>query len=826
MWQPVTHAYSKPCCPWNYHPTSIHPTVACVLPAHHYSVCLLNGPFPDCIMASQLNQLTSSTTSPVSHSRIDHDRIDALITSVKGALGIAVDVSSDIPIPGLGHVFSVLNQVLGRIEKMRANKQEAKDAATSIKALRDVLQSSANTLRSQTRRMKPSERHAARRTLESEDVLKERIEALSNQLVGIQDLAEALPKTSRWSRLVYTEQDTDLLKQIRTRVVEATENFKLQGGIAMEDLLREVCYRLQQTEHDRLLRDYNNDLKELKPADASYRSYLTDEKSRLQAGTRETILKDLAEWAVAKDPTHRVLVLHGLAGMGKSSIVHALVKRLDESRRGASFFFNRGVPDCKDPYKVFPTIAHQLAYSQQALVELIVEASRGHLSRSRSQALEHQLEDLIINPLSQLPLSTLPLLLAVDGADECLNEPGNPVPRLLQLLCRAANKIRFLRILIATRPETYIMGALRSSDHLDIITFRDLQKEPDVDKDIRLFIDTEFRKCAATGGFTLTAQRVDATEKLTQLANGVFVYASTVVRFLVDDRNLAVEIYDKLVESQDSKAPSQLYGRLDMLYTAILKAAFDKFRADAGRMVHIHQVLSWCALGKGRVFSPDVLELVGIPTNHTIDIIARLRSVLIVDGEVTPTTELRPYHASFPQFLADSARCQDPAFLVEPQSGHALIASSLLDLLARDDPDMFRDADGNMLWVWVYARTCWDDHLCDGRYTEQLGRSLRRFAETHLEQWITGVEPWARPFARETGAVVSVCRVREWYKENNGPDEGLVMLLTSIINKRIRGLVAQASQSSSSFDEDELDQIKSWKEAGGYTPWERRIVLV
>ncbi|OCH83708.1 hypothetical protein OBBRIDRAFT_715762, partial [Obba rivulosa] len=417
--------------------------------------------------------------------------------------------------------------------------------------------------------------------------------------------------------------------------------------------------------------DYDNDLKELKPADASYRSYLTDEKSRLQAATRENILKDLAKWAVANDPTHRVLVLHGLAGMGKSLIVHALVKRLDESHRGASFFFNRGVPDCKDPYKVFPTIAHQLAYSQQALVELIAEASRGHLSRSRTQALEHQLEDLVINPLSQLPPSTLPLLLAVDGADECLNEPGDPVPRLLELLCRAANKIRFLRILIATRPETYIMGALRSSDHSDIITFRDLQEEPDVDKDIRLFIDTEFRKCAATGGFTLTTQRVHATEKLTQLADGLFVYASTVVRFLVDDRNLAVEIYDKLVESQDSKAPSQLYERLDMLYKAILEAAFAKFRTDAERMAHIHQVLRWFALGMDNPFSSQDLVLVGIPTHHTIDVISRLRSVLIVDGEVAPTTQLRACHASFPQFLADSARCKDPAFLIEPESGHA-----------------------------------------------------------------------------------------------------------------------------------------------------------
>ncbi|OCH85415.1 hypothetical protein OBBRIDRAFT_891193 [Obba rivulosa] len=753
-------------------------------------------------MASQLQQSPQS-----SQFESYHNRLDALLTTAKGALGIAADVSSDLPIPGLNNAFSALEQVLGRVEKMRSNKQEAKDAVLSIKALRTVLLSSANSLRSQTTSIKQSEHHAARQTLESSDILNDRITALSNQLVEVQNIAEVLPKRKRWSRLVYTQQDADLLRTIRSRVDEAKENFKLQGGIAIEDLLREVSYRLQRTEHDRLLRDYNNYLEKLNPADASYRSSLTDEKSRLQSGTRENILHDLAEWAMEKEPACRVLVLHGRAGMGKSSIVHALVKRLDESRRGASFFFNRGVPECSDAYRVFPAIAYQLAYSHQALVALIAEASQGHLSRSRSQALEHQLEDLVIHPLSQLPPSTLPLLLALDGADECSIERGDAVSRMLQLLCRAAGRISFLRILIATRPETYIMDALHSSPEAKIIGYRDLQQEQDIDQDIRLFIRTELTNTASRGGFALLEERSDAVEDLTNLADGLFIYASTVVRFLSRDKHQAIRIYDTLLGSQGRLGPNRMYEKLDMLYSTILDNAFGDIRNDKERMDYVHRALCWMVLQKADSVSLSPayvnskgLALVGIPTYITLDVIDRLRSVLEVDDEVTLTTELRTCHASFPQFLTDNTRCRDPAFFVDPQSGRSFIATSLIDLLDSDIVRSLHDADSHTQWMWKYATLAWDKHIIKARYTQQLGQSLRRFAETHLEQWIACAEPWGGSDWSAHLVVDLAQSVQEWYKEHNGADEGLTLLLTGIIDKRVKSLAESTLQPTEDVD--------------------------
>ncbi|EMD36794.1 hypothetical protein CERSUDRAFT_123842 [Gelatoporia subvermispora B] len=751
---------------------------------------------------------------------LPRSRLEVLLTSAKGTLGIASDVASDIPVPGLAHVFSVLEQVLKRVEKMRANKQEAKDAVSSIKALHSAVQTSANSLRSEAIRLKPSEYEAAKHTLSTSDALKDRIESLSNELNDIQHIAASLTKRRRFSKFVYTDQDADLLKQIRTRVDEARENFKLQGGIALEDLLREICYRLQRTEHDRLLRDYSNDLGKLNPADASYRSSLTDEKSRLQAGTRENILRDLTKWATEECPAHRILVLHGRAGMGKSSIIHALVRSLDERRRGVTFFFNRGVPECSDAHRVIPTIAHQLAYSQQCLVALVAEATRDHLPRSRSQALQHQLEDLVYRPLSHLPASTPPILLALDGVDECLNSQNNPVPRLLELLCGLASRLPFLRVLIATRPETYIMDTLYSFQetsqnvHID---FRDLQREPGVDEDIRVFISARVgcnilerpTRCqiiqrpatirglsAKRGRFALLEERPDAVERLTDLADGLFIYASTVLRFLILDKHQAVKIFDALLESQGRLGPesNRMYRRLDMLYGTILDNAFGELKAEQERMAYIHRTLCWLVLQRADGVSLDPpyitvkgLALLGIPTYITFDVLDRLRSVLEVDGEITEDTELRTCHASFPQYLSDSARCTEFAFYIEMRSGLAMMVTCLLNFIESDVVNELGDADATTRWIWRYAILAWDKHLLKAEYTTELDQALRRFAGTHLDQWLACSEPWGE-LEWSQYLMVDLCRgVRDWC-QGNCKDQELVSILTKFIDERVEVL--------------------------------------
>ncbi|OCH94638.1 hypothetical protein OBBRIDRAFT_102974 [Obba rivulosa] len=699
-----------------------------------------------------------SSGLPTVQERGDGERVDAILSSAKGIVGVAADLSSDVPIPGLSRAFSVLESLLSKIEQMRSNKQEARDTINSLKALQDALNSSLNEIHFQTKDMDSTGRQVAQEMVTGSDGLKKRITGLLSELQDTEDIANELRRRHWWSRFAFTQQDADLLKKIHRKVIEATENFKLQGGIAIEGLIRDICDQLRRVSHERRLKANETTLKQLsRSKDASYKSHYVEEKAKLQAGTREQILHEVVDWVKDRDPARRIHVIHGPAGIGKSAISRAVSEALAEEYLGASFFFQRALADCNNAYLVFPTIAYQLAHSRSDLLPHIVEGVRKHLPNGDCQALEHQLRDLLELPLRQITSESPPILFVIDGTDECSNNPDDVVPKMLQLLCQLAQEILPLRILIATRPESYIMGALRSSPHCEIIEYRDLlEVAPEViDQDIRLFIDAEFKKCATSGTFPLFKERPDAVAELARLADGLFIYASTVVRFLVQDRHYAVDIYDRLLVSQGSLGSPQLYERLDLLYGEILNSAFGRFRADSVRMDHIHQVLTWITLDEYDVVSARNLQLVGIPPSVTMDIVERLRSVLVNSTDskgfedIDMDTHAKPCHASFPQFLLNDARCKDAAFRIESHSGHGLIALAILtlfidgyaDTLIGKKDDMISEED-EFPEMWRYVNANLGDQLTKARFTKELCDAFYTFARTRLGSWLRGEFPW------------------------------------------------------------------------------------
>ncbi|OCH91367.1 hypothetical protein OBBRIDRAFT_526755 [Obba rivulosa] len=732
------------------------------------------------------------------------ETVDAVLSIAKGAVSVAVDISSDIPVPGLNRALSVLGALLERIEKMRDNEEEAHDLIDSIESLRAVLNSSIARLSEQTKDLDPAQREAVRRTAAAPEGLNMRINRLLSDLEEIEDMIWELPKKHWWSKLMSTEQDAKQLRLMNRKIIAATNNFKLQGGIALERLVTEICGQLRQDGRDRISRANDETLNELRRSkDASYKSYYVEEKAKLQAGTRERILREITEWAAGHDQPHRIQVVHGPAGVGKSAIARSVSKQLANTpevpgaldRRdvyipcllGASFFFQRAQAECNDPHLVFPTLAYQLAYSRKELLPYIADAVKKHLQHGASQAMEHQLRELIHDPLLQVPSGaiTLPLALVVDGVDECVNIPTDVVPNMLQLLCQMTRELPFLRLLVFTRPETYIMDALPPPGNPDVIV-RNLWEDAkdEINADIRIFVNAEFQTCTSKGRFTLLQERPDAVERLIQLAEGLFIYASTVVRFLVQDPLYAVVIYDKLLETQGSTGSPGLYDKLDLLYNTILRDAFGKFRADATRMGHIRQVLTWIVLSK-EVISAQDLWLVGIPINITLDIVGRLRSVLIVPEDIKPDTDFKPCHASFPQFVVDSARCTDTGFLVEPQAGHTMIADCLLTLLACQDPHLVCTApDSSLRWMWRYGNTHWTTHLLQSQYTDRLGRLLRAFARKHLELWLYSYPPFEglRPGGGNRSDQLG--SVQDWCKAHCGSDERLLKQLDKIISTR------------------------------------------
>ncbi|OCH92383.1 hypothetical protein OBBRIDRAFT_791371 [Obba rivulosa] len=671
-------------------------------------------------------------------------------------------ILSGLPIPGLAQALQASGLLLDRIAKTRTNARGKQEVVDSVRKLLKILDSSIKELVPQLEDMDEMEREEAKKQLLDSSALQTRIQGLVSALQEILNAVECVSHKHWYSRLWYAYQDAEALQGIRERINVATEHFQIQDRISVQALLgniknhaRDTVAVLRNIEREQIAfrkhleredqkywerterrrtrnqesirerkprqhadvgqeqqeRENREILEELRPVDASYRSYLNDEKARLQKGTREQVLQDLFKWI--KDPVQarRVHILHGPAGMGKSAILHAIARQLDKDCLGASFFFNRGDKELGNANRVFTTLVYQLAHLKQELRTLIVDATTTYLPLGHSQAINYQAQRLFIEPLRRLREPPLLLLAVIDGVDECADTPEGVVAAMLQLLCEAAHEIPFLRILVATRPETYIMDALRCCQHSESIVFRDLLRD-DARQDISLFIRMEFNKCASgSSPFPLIQQRPDAAEQLARISDGLFIYASTVVRYLVRNKYYAVDIYDVLLQSQGSmKGSVKIHDRLDVLYITILRRAFSDDVEDSHRMVHIHQVLTWIALSRTHITVRD-LEHVGIPFSAALHVIDRLRSVLIVEDPIGIDTAIQPCHASFPQFLLDSIRCTEVAFRVSSSAGHNYIAASLLELLTRDHGGDESEVSEDAKAMESYALANWKTHL-------------------------------------------------------------------------------------------------------------------
>lgn len=511
----------------------------------------------------------------------------------------------------------------------------------------------------------------------------------------------------------------------------------------------------------------------------------------MHPGTRAAILSELVEWVKAADQPLRVRLLHGCAGIGKTAIAHALCQQLSNDYLGASFFFDRGSEEHRTPSNVFPTIAYQLAHSRAAFLQPIADAVEKHRRSSQVQNMVRQAEDLIINPLKELINLTLvgPALIVMDGVHECPRHLEDAVRTMLTALCRAAKEVPFLRILIVTRPETRIMYTMRSCPESAIIELQDLEQVPPevVNADIHLFIRSTLEHGTCDDPLTLVGERPDCATELTRRSNGLFVYASCVVRRLVREYHNAVYIYDALLRSDESitQCPA-LYEDLDKLYRVALEDALGGYRDDVDWLKYIRRVLAMIAL-VDHCFSARDLIAMGIPEGHTRVIIGSLRSLLSTGVTIQLDEPIQPRHDSFSHFLRDRRRCTDPDFLVELDDGNGIIAYCLLNYLSGGDAlhmilaslAMYGEdtqcqtptlsslilRDNPSLRFPMYAYANWTKHLCKSVSTEAIQASLRRFTGTQLVQWRNIARRFSRttvPYERKE--LLAIVEVRDWYK--------------------------------------------------------------
>ena len=466
-------------------------------------------------------------------------------------------------------------------------------------------------------------------------------------------------------------------------------------------------------------------------------------------GTRAPVLDTITGWA--KDPQDRhVFWLSGLAGTGKSTIAQTFAETVaKDGTLGASFFCSRDYLDRKELKSIFPTLSYQLACRYPAFRNQIIQAIKRDPSVARN-SLMSQLEDLIVNPLSSTEISCV---IVVDALDECVDD--QPASAMLSVLARFVEQLPSVKFFITGRPEPRIRTGFR----LPLLepftqTFLLHEVKPSsVDEDIRLYLQEKLTAVAKRRSDFDQTNPWPCDEDLTALtkkSSGLFIFASTLTKFIESEHHEPGERLQLIVTLPDSTVHEGRAG-IDLLYTQVLMRAFSDVK-EVAMFENLRRVLGAVILAFNPLSRAQIAKILNIKPSTITTILRHLHSVLLIPNE--DFKEIRVFHKSFPDFMQDPDRCPGFNFLIDSPAHHADMALGCLRLLGNllnpnpcDLPDFVMNLDiadvpelleGKVGGALRYACSYWAMHVWSSGTDDddQLISSVAKFFTINVLPWV------------------------------------------------------------------------------------------
>ena len=497
-------------------------------------------------------------------------------------------------------------------------------------------------------------------------------------------------------------------------------------------------------------------------------------------GTRRDVLLQLEDWLEDKQG-QRVFWLNGLAGTGKSTIAQTFAEiTFAEGKLGASFFCSRDFEDRSNIQAIFPTLAFQLAYRYPQFREQLLQVLRANPEVGR-ETLVSQMEKIIVGPLKAIDI---PTLIIIDALDECKDK--EPASAILSVLSRYVDKIPKVKFFITGRPEPPIRSGFRLKSLrpiTEVLRLHDV-KRSSVDDDIKLFFRTRLSNIAQNRSdcdFTRDWPSSSDVDILCEKAAGFFIYASTVIKFVMSKNRTLAEQLDRIISLPQSTAYEGRSG-IDFLYTQVLEQAVDDADADDKEVYSRFRTVVGVVLLAFNPLSVGALsDLLGVSSISAT--LRSLHSLLLVPDQDRIGHPVRIFHKSFPDFLTDPGRCTDQRFFVEPSVHHREILLSCLrvmkaglkrnicqldDLVFLEEVKDLSTRKGTYIGDGLeYACQFWTDHLAETttRTTstsddiEEIHKGISEFFTASLLFWIEVLSL----IGKLDVGVYAMNKIEEWY---------------------------------------------------------------
>lgn len=273
--------------------------------------------------------------------------------------------------------------------------------------------------------------------------------------------------------------------------------------------------------------------------------------------------------------------MRGPAGVGKSAVAQTCSEKVKHlGKLGAAFFFS--INGAMDPQTFFPSIAYQLSTTHSEYRDLIDKKIRRDTTIVR-KALPYQFQYLIDEPLRELEANGKgigkKITVFVDGLDECEGEDAQT--EIIRIVAAAVSDNALpLCWAFFSRPEPHIEAAFALTTVAPYCHKIILPVSREANGEIELYLRSGFENILRRCNISIQSPWPSAgdVETVVSAANGSFIYATTVLRFVghldgLGPRERLRVIIEIILDRRKhpgtgTNAP---FAQLDVLYTSIMQ---------------------------------------------------------------------------------------------------------------------------------------------------------------------------------------------------------------------------------------------------------------
>lgn len=578
-----------------------------------------------------------------------------------------------------------------------------------------------------------------------ESMWKPHLNALEETLRRIQELCNEIAPKSWLKRVVHEKAHKDMVQRYWVILSDAQAKFQSVTHVQIQGQLAVVHHRLAQGEEI----DCGEFLQRLAPGINA--QWTADAPTGCLKGTREDVIASVKEWLdyPIAGVAQRIFTITGPAGFGKSAIARSVCEMLSERNQLLASFFIASAEDRRNPSIVIQSIARQLAESLQTSLAEPVALAVKNQPEVFTMGLTEQVQALLLNPLMKIQWQRGPLVIVIDGIDDCdkhNDEDGNVLFKLLSEMVSLTQAD--IRLFVTSVRLPRDSPSLLQLNLLAIPT-------DDVFQDVCTFLDFQFDSLRGTHQELIAENtgpewpvRSDI-EKLANIIGHFFLYGVNLMRYIGSPSFYPPDRLEKLLGGADTGVDRDL----DRLYLDALRLSVAEVPSndleEACRRKRI--VIGGVVLLQGPLPVAAYANLIDVHASQTRNDIESISTVIHAPPDDFQSS-VGMYHRSFSPFIMDPERCIDERFFISYSEQHSVLAERCLRVMSdmlhpnmRDiqDPSMPNSSIDELeraQWQTLrYACQHWATHLQESPFTS-LSPSLYQSFVAFLEKMNSWVE--------------------------------------------------------------------------------------